>query len=117
MDSGKTPAMPRITRGGAPPVDNSYQAIGKRLRQLRLAFGKTQEELAAIIGVSPGMISKCEKGESRLSADHMLKLLVAYDVPLEWLYLGWGRHLSRELRDKLDKISLERQSPPSSSSS
>lgn len=50
------------------------------------------------------MITKCEKGGSRLSADHMLKILVEFDAPLEWLYLGWRRHLTNSLRDKLDKI-------------
>ena len=75
MDSGNTRPMPKIKRGGPPPSDNSYAAIGKRLRLLRLAFGKTQEDMAEIIGVNYTMISRCERGGARLSADHMLKVL------------------------------------------
>ena len=107
MDSGNTRPMPRIKRGGPPPSDNSYAAIGKRLRLLRLAFGKTQEDMAEIIGVNYTMISRCERGGARLSADHMLKVLIEFDAPLEWLYLGWKRHLSNELRHKLDQVLSE----------
>lgn len=74
------------------------------MRLLRLAFGKTQEEIGRIVGVRDSMISTCEKGKGRLSADHMIKLLIEFDAPLEWLYLGWKRHISAELRRKLDQV-------------
>jgi len=108
VKSGKSRNMPRITRGGPPPADHSYAAIGKRLKYLRQAFGKTQEQMAKVIGVSKGMISSCENGDARLSADHMLKLLVEFDAPLEWLYLGWTRHVSVELRRKLDQVAFDK---------
>lgn len=113
MESGDPRLMPRMSRGGPPPSDNSYEAIGKRLKLLRLAFGKTQQDMGKIVNVSLGMISRCESGSARLSADHMLKILVEFDAPLEWLYLGWKRHLSPELRRKLDQVS--RDIDPSSS--
>jgi transcriptional regulator with XRE-family HTH domain len=106
--------MPRIKRGGPPPSDNSYQAVGKRMKALRLAFGKTQTEIAAIVGVSTGMISNCENGGARLSADHMIKLLIEFDAPLDWLYLGWKRHLSNELRRKLDQVDPDLSQPADS---
>jgi len=107
MKSGKTRGMPRTKRRGAkpPPPDNSDEAVGIRMRQLRLAFGKTQTEIGKIVGVKNSMISTCENGGGRLSADHMIKLLIEFDAPLEWLYLGWKRHLSPELRRKLDQVS------------
>jgi transcriptional regulator with XRE-family HTH domain len=106
MKSGKSRGMPRTKRKGSqPPADNSDKAVGKRLRLLRLAFGKTQEEIGRIVGVKNTMISTCENGGGRLSADHMIKLLIEFDAPLEWLYLGWKRHLSPELRRKLDQVS------------
>ena len=115
MNFRQTGIMPRAKRGGPPPLDNSDAAVGKRQRDLRLAFGKTQEEIAKIVGVSGGMISRCEKGDTRLGVDHMLKLLIEFDAPLEWLYLGWKRHLSNDLRRKLDQISDLDGGEPSSS--
>ena len=115
MNFRQTGIMPRGKRGGPPPSDNSDKAVGKRLKLLRLAFGKTQEEIATLVGVSGTMISRCEKGGTRLGVDHMLKLLVEFDAPLEWLYLGWKRHLSNDLRRKLDQVSEVSDGEPSSS--
>ena len=96
--------MPKIKRGERPPTDNSDEAMGKRLRLLRLAFGKTQKDIGKVLGVSHNFISACEAGKERLGSDRLIKLLLEYDAPLEWLYLGWKRHLSPELRHKLDQI-------------
>jgi len=104
MESGKNRRMPRVIKGGPPPYDMNDKAIGQRMRQLRLAFGKTRQEMGEIVGVSFNMISMCETGGGRLSTDHMVKLLIEFDAPLEWLYLGWKRHLSPELRSKLDRV-------------
>jgi len=49
-----------------------------------------------------------------LSPDHLIKLLIEFDAPLEWLYLGWKRHLSVELRRKLDQVELDPDEPTSS---
>lgn len=111
MESGNTPPMPKIKKGDPSPDETSDEAVGKRLRLLRLAFGKTQDEIAKIVGVSYSMISRCENGNSRLSVDHMIKLLIEFDAPLDWLYLGWKRHLSNELRRKLDQVSPDTSSP------
>jgi len=107
VKSGKTLLMPKIRRGERPPSDNSDKAMGKRLRQLRLAFGKTQKEMGKVVGVSHNMISACEAGRENLGSDRLIKLLIEFDAPLEWLYLGWKRHLSPELRHKLDRIDQE----------
>jgi len=106
MKSGKTRIMPKAKRGGPPPIDTSYEAIGKRLKCLRLAFGKTQQQIANIVGVTVGMISSCEHGGARLSADHMMMLVVEFDASMDWLYFGTKRHISNELRRKLDQVDL-----------
>ena len=115
MNFRETGIMPRGKRGGTPPDERSDEAVGKRQKLLRLAFGKTQEDIAKIVGVSLSMISRCESGGTRLGVDHMLKLLVEFDAPLEWLYLGWKRHLSNDLRRKLDQVSELDGGEPSSS--
>ena len=105
--------MPKIRKGERPSADNSDQAIGKRLRLLRLAFGKTQREMAKVVGVTHNFISACEAGRDRMSPERLYKLLVEFDAPLEWVYFGWKRHLSNELRHKLDLVD---QDPDASSS-
>jgi len=108
MKSGKTRRMPRIKRSGAqPPPEDSDEAVGRRLRYLRLAEGKTQEQMGKIIGVGIAMISMCENGKGRLSADHMIKLLLEFDVPLEYLYLGWKRYLPSELKKRIERIEFD----------
>lgn len=108
MKSGKTRGMPRIKRSGAqPPPEDSDEMVGRRLRYLRLAEGKTQEQLGRIVGVGGPMISMCEKGGARLSADHMIKLLKEFDVPLEYLYLGWKRHLPPKLKERIERIEFD----------
>jgi transcriptional regulator with XRE-family HTH domain len=115
MNLRQTGIMPRGKRGGTPPSDRSDKAVGKRQKLLRLAFGKTQEDIAKLVGVSLSMISRCESGGTRLGVDHMLTLLIEFDVPLEYLYLGWKRHLSNDLRRKLDQVSELNDGEPSSS--
>jgi len=104
MESGKTLVMPKIKKGDRRSSDNSDEAIGKRLKLLRLAFGKTQRDIAKVCGVTHNFISACEAGRDRLAPERLYKLLVEFDAPLEWLYFGWKRHLSNELRHKLDLV-------------
>ena len=37
-------------------------AVGSRLRELRLSFGKTQDDFAELLGVTPGHYRKLEAG-------------------------------------------------------
>jgi len=37
----------------------------------------------------------------------MIKLLKEFDVSLEYLYLGWKRYLSKELREKIERIEFD----------
>jgi transcriptional regulator with XRE-family HTH domain len=53
------------------PVDI---AIGKTLRSLRLAAGKSQEEVGKAVGVSFQQIQKAEKGSNRISAGRLVEL-------------------------------------------
>jgi transcriptional regulator with XRE-family HTH domain len=48
--------------------------FGKRVRELRLAKGLTQEELAERAGLHPTYIGGIERGERNLGLDNLLKL-------------------------------------------
>jgi transcriptional regulator with XRE-family HTH domain len=58
------------------------RAIGDRLRRLRSNAGFTLNQLAARSGVSRGMISRIEHGESSATAVLLGKLCAALDVTL-----------------------------------
>lgn len=48
--------------------------FGKRVRELRLAKGWTQEELAERTGLHPTYIGGVERGERNLGLDNLLKI-------------------------------------------
>lgn len=48
--------------------------FGKKVRQLRLAKGWTQEELAARTGLHPTYVGGVERGERNLGLDNLLKI-------------------------------------------
>lgn len=53
--------------------------FGKRIRQLRLAKGWSQEDLAARSGLHPTYIGGIERGERNLGLNNLLKLARALD--------------------------------------
>jgi transcriptional regulator with XRE-family HTH domain len=50
------------------------ELFGKKIRQLRLAKGWTQEELATQAGLHPTYIGGVERGERNIGFDNLLKL-------------------------------------------
>lgn len=59
-------------RSGMSELDR--KRFGQRVRQLRLAKGLTQEELAERAGLHPTYIGGIERGERNLGLDNLLKL-------------------------------------------
>lgn len=59
-------------RAGMSQLDRNR--FGKRVRELRLAKGLTQEELAERAGLHPTYIGGIERGERNLGLDNLLKL-------------------------------------------
>jgi transcriptional regulator with XRE-family HTH domain len=50
------------------------QRFGRKVRQLRLAKGWTQEELSEQTGLHPTYIGGVERGERNLGLDNLLKI-------------------------------------------
>lgn len=59
--------------------------IGKRLKALRDEAGISQAELAALINVSPGMISKYENDESNPIDENKVKLAKELNTTTDYL--------------------------------
>jgi transcriptional regulator with XRE-family HTH domain len=68
--------------------------LGERLRELRLAFRITQEELAERAGLSYKFIGEIERGKGNPTVDTMYRLSKALGVDLHELFLTPGRETS-----------------------
>ena len=64
------------------------EAIGLRIRQLR--EGMLQEELAAILRISQGQLSKIERGKLGPSADTLIRLVDRFGKSADWILTGKG---------------------------
>ena len=82
----------------------SWRKVGKRLRLVRLALEKSEEEAAAAYRVTLRTYRRYEGGAPQRTAA-FLNFCEAYDVSLDWLALGatakLGAHLSRLSSGKL----------------
>lgn len=69
-------------------MNNLYQAIGKRIHQLRKTHGLTQEKLAEELDITIKHVSSVERGLSSLSLEKIIELSQILDCTLDYLILG-----------------------------
>lgn len=60
--------------------------IGENIKMIRRAMGKTQEELAAVLGYKKSFISHVESGNRVLSTDDLTKVAAALGVTVSDLH-------------------------------
>jgi transcriptional regulator with XRE-family HTH domain len=63
-------------------------ALGKRIRELRLKRGYSQESFADACGVHRTFMGTIERGESNLSFSNLVKVSTALDITLSQLLSG-----------------------------
>ncbi len=65
------------------PLDNQLEvAIGRQVRQFRQQLNMTVVEVAKLAGLSPGMLSKIENGQTSPSLATLRSLSLALNVPV-----------------------------------
>ena len=79
----------------------NMKEFGTRLRKLRQACGKTQEELCDEIGVSDTHYRKIEAGTRTGSLELIVEMADYFDVSLDYLLLGETESNSKAKRDIL----------------
>lgn len=79
----------------------SLDAIGRRLRLLRLAYNMNQRSWAALIEVEPPRWNNYERGRKRIVVDLAMDLRKRFGVPLDWVYAGEESSLSVDLAKRL----------------
>ena len=81
----------------------SHEETSKRLKKLRKAVGKTQAEMAELVGVSQTAWSLNERSEPgrRISIDSSMRLCELFGVSLDWIYRGNIANLPPKLIEKM----------------
>jgi transcriptional regulator with XRE-family HTH domain len=71
----------------ANPKRRDFKVLfGKRLRELRMARGLSQEELAFAAGLDRTYVSSCERGKRNISLENIYKLAAALGVKPEQFF-------------------------------
>ena len=92
--------------------------VGHQIRQRRATLGISQEQLAAVLGVSFQQVQKYERGVNRVGASRLHDLARALDVPIGYFFEDApgsrpGRsstvHGMRESQQSLDEDILNRR--------
>jgi transcriptional regulator with XRE-family HTH domain len=65
---------------------SAYQAFLRRLREARLAAGKTQAQVAKALGQPQSFVSKVEGGERRLDPLELKSLSDLYGRDIRWFF-------------------------------
>ena len=60
--------------------------LGKRIKELRTERKLTQDKLSEMVGFGQRTLSKLERGQTFITADHLAKLLTALDIGIEDLF-------------------------------
>ena len=66
-------------------AENNPETFAERLRQIRLAHGLTQQQVADAIGITQRKYSYVETGQQQLTADILIKLADFYDVSIDYI--------------------------------
>lgn len=58
--------------------------IGTRIRALRRERRWTQKQLSELLGISQNYLSELERGQGSFTAEHLLTILKAFNVPIDY---------------------------------
>ena len=83
------------------------EAVGARLKMLRLALGKSPSEMADSLGIERTYWSRYENGRQGLSDSVAALLVVRYGASLDFLMMGRWDKLPVDLADKMRALPQE----------
>lgn len=77
--------------------------LGKKIKQMRVAKGYTQEKLSEMVDISQKALSSIEIGENFVTADTLDKLISALETSSEELFATNNVKESKELLQKINE--------------
>lgn len=78
--------MNATAKRGKRTASKTDQIIGERIRLRRLEIGMSQEQLAALLGITFQQVQKYEKGVNRVSASRLLDVADVLETPVTKFY-------------------------------
>lgn len=88
--------------------------LGQRVKDIRLALNKTQEEFGAQIGIKKNSLSQIENGKNALTQQNIVAICKTFHVSENWLRTGEGQMFIEVTRaDELARLIDETMSEES----
>ena len=88
--------------------------LGQRVKDIRLALNKTQEEFGAQIGIKKNSLSQIENGKNALTQQNIVAICKTFHVSENWLRTGEGQMFIEVTRaDELARLIEETMSEES----
>ncbi len=72
----------------SPRANTADRHVGMRIRERRIMLGLSQQQLAAMIGVTYQQAHKYERGLNRISAGRLYDIASVLSVPISWFFEG-----------------------------
>ena len=72
----------------SPRANTADRHVGTRIRERRIMLGLSQQQLAAMIGVTYQQAHKYERGLNRISAGRLYDIASVLSVPISWFFEG-----------------------------
>ena len=89
------------------------KAVGQRIKSAREAKNLTQEELAALVNLSPTHVSVIDRGLKVTKLDTFVAIANALDVSADTLLIDVVAHsvtgVTNELAEKIEKLPIKEQ--------
>lgn len=87
---------------------NVDRMLGAKLRLRRVELGMSQEQLAALLGVTFQQVQKYEKGVNRLAAGRLYEAAIALDMPVARFFsdlpAGKSADISEQVGETVDLL-------------
>jgi transcriptional regulator with XRE-family HTH domain len=90
---------------GRARVQDADRHVGLRMRERRIMLGLTQQEMAALIGVTYQQAHKYEKGINRVAAGRLYHIAQVLGVEVSYFFEGLGR--DNALKARPQRLLLE----------
>jgi transcriptional regulator with XRE-family HTH domain len=103
-DSQEATVRPRRKRATVYPVATGDPEVGERIRAAREALGKSQEQVAAELGVSQGTVAKWEKGTIAVRQRHLATLSKTLGIDINSVLHGQRTGLAREYQRVVEHL-------------
>lgn len=103
--------MPDIEQKITPNYQDIDMHVGRKIRQLRIELGLTQQQLAGMIGVTFQQAHKYERGLNRISAGRLFEIARVLGVEMSYFFEGLAAEdeaeAARTVLDGRQRLCLE----------